>query len=366
MRLKSIDITNFRGFDHLKVEDFGQLNVIVGRNNSGKTSLLEALLFIFDCNHPYFLVGVNRMRRIQSERMEDFVTYFHGLSAKNIIDIKGNFTDKEDRGFVRQVSLKAASQSNFTDFAPPNPFTYIDQTGTIKPDTSPLQIVLESKMENGDKGLFRVRMGENGRPTIEGSNDQRLGEQGNQNYSTVYLSPISSDFIFLEPISTLIKQKAEGKIVALLKEVDDRINGINIIGDRVYFDYEGADELIPSTIIGDGVRRVLSVVAYLANSTQNTVVFIEEIENGLYYKTHKQLWKAIIAAIRQSGVQIFVTTHSVETLKSLKEILDEEVDFQSEVRVFDLAKTKLKGYKAYKYTYEGLAGAIENDTEIRL
>ena len=43
--LTSFEITNFRTFSHLRIERLGRVNLIVGKNNVGKTTLLEALRF---------------------------------------------------------------------------------------------------------------------------------------------------------------------------------------------------------------------------------------------------------------------------------------------------------------------------------
>src|SRR5712692_6150060 len=41
--LNSLEISNFRGFKHLQIERLGRVNLIVGKNNVGKSSLLEAI-----------------------------------------------------------------------------------------------------------------------------------------------------------------------------------------------------------------------------------------------------------------------------------------------------------------------------------
>lgn len=41
--LDSLEIRNFRGFQHLQIEKLGRVNLIVGKNNIGKSSLLDAL-----------------------------------------------------------------------------------------------------------------------------------------------------------------------------------------------------------------------------------------------------------------------------------------------------------------------------------
>jgi AAA15 family ATPase/GTPase len=45
--LNSIQIKNFRGFDNLDIDGFSQINLFIGRNNSGKSSVLEAIFFYF-------------------------------------------------------------------------------------------------------------------------------------------------------------------------------------------------------------------------------------------------------------------------------------------------------------------------------
>src|SRR5262245_20037887 len=43
LRLPSLEVRNFRAFDHLQIESLGRVNLITGRNNVGKTSVLEAV-----------------------------------------------------------------------------------------------------------------------------------------------------------------------------------------------------------------------------------------------------------------------------------------------------------------------------------
>lgn len=41
--LKSLKIENFRRFESFEIKDLGRINLLVGANNSGKTSILEAI-----------------------------------------------------------------------------------------------------------------------------------------------------------------------------------------------------------------------------------------------------------------------------------------------------------------------------------
>ena len=76
---------------------------------------------------------------------------------------------------------------------------------------------------------------------------------------------------------------------------------------------------------GDGLRRYLNIVAASANP-MNNILLIDEIENGLHYSAYKKLWEAIFALATTTNKQVFVTTHSKETLSHLNEMLEEHPD----------------------------------------
>ncbi len=60
--LNSLEIRNFRGFHHLQIERLGRVNLIVGKNNIGKSSLLEALLLYTQRFSPTLVWEILRAR----------------------------------------------------------------------------------------------------------------------------------------------------------------------------------------------------------------------------------------------------------------------------------------------------------------
>ena len=69
--------------------------------------------------------------------------------------------------------------------------------------------------------------------------------------------------------------------------------------------------------MGDGVLRVLEIITKMYFSQQNKTFFIDEIENGLHYKTQKTLIRALLQSSKDYEMQVFVTTHSYENDKTL-------------------------------------------------
>jgi AAA15 family ATPase/GTPase len=118
--------------------------------------------------------------------------------------------------------------------------------------------------------------------------------------------------------------------------------------------------------MGGGVRRFLDIVTSVFEK-RNSFVCIDEIENGLHYSAYKCLWKTLITFSKQNNVQLFITTHNIETLACLKSILD-ETEFENMrdlSKVFAVSKTEKSEFRAYKYSFEEFKTAIDNDIEMR-
>ena len=178
---------------------------------------------------------------------------------------------------------------------------------------------------------------------------------------------LSSDLAAGNPANDLVelaKRRLKDTVIEQLRHFDSRITTLEILNNVAYVGLEGINQLLAVNMQGDGLRRYLNIVAASANP-MNNILLIDEIENGLHYSAYKKLWEAIFALATTTNKQVFVTTHSKETLSHLNEMLEEHPEYQQEMRLYTLANTPIKGHQAYKYTFDGLSGACENDVELR-
>lgn len=194
--------------------------------------------------------------------------------------------------------------------------------------------------------------------------EQHIPEAYFEKISTVILP---SDISASNPVGDLgeiIKIQRKPSVIALLQKFDSRINALEVINGNVFLGMDGMAELIPVAMAGDGMKRYLNIIAAAANPRTN-IILIDEIDNGLHYSVYMKLWEALFALAVETNKQIFVTTHSKETLQKLNQTLEEHPDYQNEMRLYTIENTLKKGFQAYKYTYKGLSGACENDIELR-
>lgn len=352
--IKNIDIKNFRGIDHLRIDDFSRVNVFLGQNSSGKSSVLECILLLMGMSNPDLPQAINAIRSRSFSNFADLGYLFHNYDLKVKPEIAAELFDEAKRHLSLEMTyiFDEKSQSNVQDGHIP--------TSETKTFLNTLRMTFD--IESGqNKTSYECGITVNPQGLIS---NKRMAEGYLEKNSVAF---ISSDLAAGNPANDLVelaKRKRKDIVTKRLQHFDSRITTLEILNNVAYVGLEGIDQLLTVNMQGDGLRRYLNIVAASANP-MNNILLIDEIENGLHYSAYKKLWEAIFALAVGTNKQIFVTTHSKETIQKLNLMLTEHQEYQQETRLYTIAKTLKKGHQAYKYTYDGLSGACENDVELR-
>ena len=350
---KSIEIKNFRGIESLKIDDLSRLNVFLGQNNSGKSSVLEAIAMLTSMSNPDVPQMINAVRaRKPFSNFLDIKYFFRNLDISTSPDVSAI----QSNGALRH--LKLGLSYVFDELADPKNEP-VQQTGSVFYVNT---LEMNFEITNGlAKQVFKSWL----RVNPQGIVVNRKLAEGYMENNRAWLIP--SDLMtsnLTSDLAELFRRHKKDAVLALLKLFDERINGIEILTDDVYIGFEGMTEMLPARVIGDGLRRYLGIVACAANPTID-MILIDEIDNGLHYSVYQKLWQALFSLAVATDKQVFVTTHSKETLSHLCHFLEDQSEYQKEFRLYTLERTKLEGQKAYKLTYAGLHEACLNDIELR-
>lgn len=349
---KNIEIKNFRGVDHLKIDDFSRVNVFLGQNNSGKTTVLEAIAMLMAMSNPDIPQAINAVRaRKPFSKFIDIQYFFKNLDVSASPEVMAEQTDGNSR------HLKLALSYVFDELADPQ--NEPQQMGTVKyVNTLEMNFDVSRGASNqGYQSWLRVNS--------QGLVVNRKVADGYLESKRAWLTP--SDLMtsnLANDLAELFKRNRKDAILALLKLFDSHITGIEILTDDIYVGFEGKTQMLSLSMMGDGLRRYLNIVAAAANPLID-ILLIDEIDNGLHYSIYGKLWQSLFALAHATDKQIYVTTHSKETLFYLNDMLQEVPDYKSDMRLYTLERTIKKGMQAYMYTYEGLAEACGNDVELR-
>ncbi len=367
MKFKNLNIKNFRGFSELKLENFGRVNLLLGNNNSGKTTVLEALFLILGGSNPKNDLNINSLRGLRFEGEEDFRYFFHKLDYNNIPEIKSEFSREEYSRILKINPLYKDYIEVYNDFADDlgDENRYIPKINTTSNTIEVLGLIneflIKETVNKPPKKYNSSIVYQNGRPIITPPKNYIEEISGAILNSDIHTTDI------IGSLENIIKSKQQDKIINVLNQIDKRIKDITIFTNRrIFFDLDGIDHLVPINIMGDGIRRLLSLITIISETTGG-VVLVDEIENGLHYSAHKKLWEAVLVACKEYDVQLFITTHNIETLKCLMEVAKNEIipNSQEEIKAYTIKSLNNGVFKSYRYDFPEFEHAIEQETEIR-
>lgn len=181
-----------------------------------------------------------------------------------------------------------------------------------------------------------------------------------------------SDRVLINPTeqSTLfgkidIKKGEKNIVLHALKVVEPRLTGIStiVVNDTpiLHGELENMERKIPLSNMGDGLARLTSLILYIINAP-DSIVLIDEIENGFHYSILKDVWRVIDEASKPKNTQIFATTHSWECIVAAHNAFSESEKYDFALHRLDMVDDKIK---AITYDQETLSASIEIGMDVR-
>lgn len=337
--LNSLNIKNYRSLKELKINSLGKVNLITGKNNTGKSTILEAIALYAgkaDLNIIYQFLGERGENFKQSEPNKNptesnikslsslFTNRIVGFENENIISIGAS----EDTLFGEQTSSDKSVSLRFVKY-----YDEIqrDNQGII---TTRKRTIIDSTNEKQNpifKFGFETRMGDSS--YILSLDEDRPYRYGFRNI------PINSNETFQFIRTRNIDREINGKLfdnVALTEKeqfVIDALKIIEITTERIAFIEENSRErtaviklsnvqsILPLKSMGDGINRILTIILALVNC-DNGYLLIDEFENGLHHSVQEQLWKVIFSLSEKLNIQVFATTHSEDCILGFENVLN--------------------------------------------
>lgn len=347
--INNVKIERLRGIRECILDDFGRFNIFLGHNNCGKTTVLEAIYLFLGNDNIIGNVNINNLRQLIVDNDEKYKLNFYNLETEYPITMSGMY-DKSPRSAEFKYWERYAEAIDVNDIKDKQTalekeyglqLTFITSTGKYQS-----KLILSS---NKDK-------------QARAETPKELGSHIN----SVYLSSIigHGDFA-VNFYSEILKKKKEDKLISILCEIEPSIIDIIIANGMIMVDI-GLSQRVPIQVLGDGIRKIFEVIVAMFQC-ENGVLMIDEMENGFHYQSMPILWRAIIQTAKELNVQIFATTHNIDTLQAANAVLQEEAftDMQSQWRAFTLRKFPKGELKAYKHTYEQFSYLLNEDREIR-
>lgn len=298
--LTSATVENFRGIERLHVEGLGRVNLIIGRNDSGKTALMEALELLWVPEDAGFVLLTLQKIRNPDATVQDFDDFWLPLFRR--MDATRGFRVEGANRRGERVALTVGKQST-------RPLALHAETDVFSGARKPWELKWSISRERLEERSMHFNGNNLEVPSVASRND---------NWGWIAPSPAISS-MDLRALSKLKQQGRGDAVVGLLRLINERVSGVELLaptGARasVFVELEH-DGLLPLSMMGEGAKRSFELAVALA-SREHSVLCVDEVENGLHHSTLESIWNWIAEASLRQDTQIFATTHSEECVQA--------------------------------------------------
>lgn len=377
--LKSFQISNFRVFRLLEVGKLNRVNLIVGKNNAGKSTFLEAIeLYASNASPTVLLDLVESRQETWISGAQSQTQNFTGNSVRHLffdhklplIGEQGILLGEAFSNSKLHIGIAAYQDRNDSEGTTTKVRVSESKLSTFEDDPSSFEIFLVAEENDKTRRLFRLDR--DVRDIRRYSSRSLYGRQDAEVKATWQI--VATENMHNRKLAALWDLTSltnlEDDVIAALRLIDNRVSGVAFVEDigqgrpgenRIpLVKIEGVDEPLPLKSMGDGMTRLLHIIVALVNA-QDGILLIDEFENGLHWSVQPRVWEIIFDLSQKLNVQVFATTHSRDCTQGFDIAWNKHPDLGAFFRL----DTKDGMIRATEYTSETLTDAIEMDVEVR-
>jgi AAA15 family ATPase/GTPase len=366
--LKSLKIKNFRCFEEFDLPQLGRVNLLVGKNNSGKTSILEALhilnspdsvkpfLDIIECRGEYSLSEKDASKAIFEVRH-----FFcnHQINNQSYFEILGIDGNKDKIKFNFQLSDTPIGQVRNNLDSEKYGRSRFFASDTIL-NSEPNYFLIWERID-GYKSLTWLPSGISiYQMTSAYSEDER---------NSKLVSLTSSDIhTVIEDFNEIVLTPQEEILYESLRIIEPGIDRIAPVSTQRHRGFKNGGfvvsinkQRVPIGSMGYGIWRMLEITLAMVNIPGGTLL-IDEIDTGLHFSVMVDLWKLICKTAENLDIQVFATTHNSDCWKSLAEVANYDDIASNDITIHRIERGK---NTSIVFNEQEMAIAAERDIEVR-
>lgn len=312
--ITDIQIENFRCFNKSHIKGFKRINLIGGKNNSGKTAFLEAV-YLNVAPSP------SSIRQLKSYRQTDVdLTKESPLKAWDYLfllpDKQAVLSSNLDMNkLVMEIEKNVVKDFGFDEFT--TKLSEYDRVKEINNETN-IQNKLRLLYYQDDKQVIKTALiAQSSKGVKDAGEATRLKK--------IHFIPSSfktTNSHLAEQFDIADLAGNSDKLLKAFQIVDNSILGAKTMSTgkpTIYLQTKKGD-ILPIGLFGDAINKIANLILKIANNPKG-IILIDEIENGIHYSNQEEIWEAIFKLAAAFDVQIFATTHSIEMIKAFANVL---------------------------------------------
>ena len=322
--IREFSANNFKSFTELRLTDFDRVNLITGKNNTGKTSLLEAIFMSLGPTNPVLWATILARRGVERINVKSpTVPYlFHKLNTTKPI----TFSVKTSKDFQYKFQFDFGETATFRI-----PKSKTSQQGKESQQSILLSDIAESRTVrvtytpyNGARRISYATITPNNvdvraqfkLPFAESISIAAEGAEGRERQNPTRYSQ-------LDKLGRLSEFEQH------LKAIEPKLirTSLAVENEETYIMADTGYGLMPLSFLGSGMNRLATILLSIA-SYPDAVVLIDEVENGFHHTALKTVWNAIAEFAKEFRCQIIASTHSDECIAAAHNVFKERSKYE--------------------------------------
>lgn len=366
LMFQQLRIKNFRLFGELEVGGLSRINLLAGRNNSGKTTVLEGLFLLCGGGNPELVLRITTFRGVNQVPGPPSVVpaaYWKPL-----------FSDLDMNRHIEISGSRTTGDSLELTIAP-------ERSNTVKLIRGPVELssgqLRGATVKFTDAQVLRTsgELSETLRLTFAHGNDQHEGrlsvtQDGFQIVPPEASVPLQAVFVSARSgslqedavrLGQLRTRKQGDLLTNALRIVEPRLQSVEdsaASGIPMLWGDIGLPQMVPLSAMGEGMIRIARLVLAIS-AAPGGLVLVDEIENGIHHSILDKVWAAAAEAARQFNTQVFATTHSFECVAAAHKAVGTD-----QWRYYRLDRTS-DGVRCVSYNPEDVEASVRHGMEVR-
>lgn len=298
--LHTLKLENFKAWEEVEIS-FGKITVFFGRNSSGKTSLLQALLLLKqsaehdDPASVLLFKGKNALVDLDS-----FHNVIHECDVnKNLVfELVGSdnkhkkYTLKNELAYSKELFLYAKDVDKNKHFFQTFKMIFSSNIHFI------------SSIRNKPKRLYE----------LEGTKVSKLGMRGERFVEALHSSEVETGIDLQQKIAESLQRLGLLESFRIEELLDGRL--LRVLVKR----FKNGPE-VPLTDVGFGVSQVLPILVLCYTAKEGSIIILEQPEIHLHPAAQSALAGELVRFAAERNLQFIIESHSEAFLRRFRLLL---------------------------------------------
>lgn len=363
--LSQLDITGFRAFKRLRLSNLARVNLLVGRNNSGKTSALEAVeLLLGSQPEALFQSIARRDERILSDEERRWPDPDAGFDALQLFFGRSLSVGAEAwiLGDNRSVHLAITPRPKMSARVE----SAVDSEEVSRDFFRFNQSDLVLSVTSDPDPTSPFALDKHGQMPIPRTKRRREATRSGGAEPVLFLGTAGASSNTLTELWGLtVGNPEEALVIEALQIVEPAVERVvhALTASkqfRFFLKLRGHAERVPLSTFGEGTLRLLTLAVHLSQA-RGGCLLVDEIDTGLHFTTLEQVWRLLLGAAAKLDLQVFATTHSYDCLAALAAVVEDGASTQ-DCAVFRIERG---AEEAVRFDPSELSIALEHRMELR-